>query len=224
MPLTLRGKVEKNDDASQFEPSSAVYGGKVKNAGKMLVLGTLGILSAGLLLSGCKSAPELTKANAQALIQAKYDQSPAAGAEITVNSLGLGQGAEANLWTRTTVYPNRFWGDFTLTPEGKKVLKLAKGGDVIEWRPLSAEDKSYSVIEATVATNHLKAHDLKDIQDETLPGVATAKGVEFTEAVNLEGVPAALVNIAHNPGNKLSTKRQADFSYENGAWVLHSIE
>ena len=196
----------------------------MKNAGKMLVLGTLGFLGAGVLLMGCKSAPELTQANALALIQAKYDQTPAAGAEIVVNEQGLGQGATANLWTRTKVYPNRFWGDFTLTPEGKKALKLRKGGDVIQWYPESPDGKGFSVVVVTVAANHFKAHDLKDIQDETLPGVATAKGVDFSEAVNLEGVPEALVNIAHNPGNRLSTKRHAVFSFENGAWVLHAIE
>jgi len=32
-----------------------------------------------------------------------------------------------------------------------------------------------------------------------------------------------LQEIAHNPGNRLSTKRQADFTLEGGAWKLHSI-
>ena len=158
------------------------------------------------------------------MIQAKYDQTPAAGANITVNELGLGQGVTAKYWARTKLYPNNFWADFTLTPEGKKAVKLSDGSDVIQWRPENEADKSFSVMVATVAANHLKAHDLKDVQDETLPGVATAKGVQFIEGVNLTGVPGALANIAHNPGNKLSTKRQADFSYENGVWKLHSIE
>ena len=52
----------------------------MKNAVKLLVLGMLSFLGAGLLLSGCKSAPDLTAANAQVLIQAKYDLTPAAGA------------------------------------------------------------------------------------------------------------------------------------------------
>jgi hypothetical protein len=190
----------------------------------MLVLGTLGILGAGLMLSGCKSAPELTQANAQALIQAKYDQTPAVGANITVSDLGIRQGIVAKYWAPSKIYPNKFWGDFTLTPEGKKVLKLQSGGDVIQWRPESETDKSFTVVVVTVAANHLKAHDLKDVQDEVLAGVATAKGVQFIEGVSLEGVPSSLADIAHNPGNKLSTKRQADFSLENGAWVLHSIE
>jgi len=54
--------------------------------------------------------------------------------------------------------------------------------------------------------------------------VDTAKGAAYTEGVNLGGVPGPLQAIAHNPGNKLSTKRHADFSLEGGAWKLHSIE
>jgi hypothetical protein len=176
------------------------------------------------MLTGCQSAPELTKANALALIQAKYDQTPAVGASVTVNDLGMRQGATAGYWDRTKVYPNKIWADFTIAPEGKKAFKLLNGGDVIQWRPESASDTSYSVVVLTQAANHLKAKDIQDLADETLAGVKTAKGAEFTEAVNLDGVPTALQNIAHNPGNKLSTKRQADFSLENGVWVLHSIE
>jgi hypothetical protein len=75
----------------------------------------------------------------------------------------------------------------------------------------------------TVAANHLKAHDLGDLQDEMVAGSDTAKGAKFTEGVNLTGVPDTLQEIAHNPGNKLSTRRQADFTLEGGAWKLHSI-
>jgi hypothetical protein len=196
----------------------------VRNAANLLTLGALSFLCAGLALNGCKSAPELTKADAQAMIQAQYDQTPAVGTHITVNQSGLGQGVTARYWERTKLYPIKYWADFTLTAEGKKVVKLPDGSDVIKWRPLSETDKRFSVTVVTVAANPLRAHDLKDIQNETLPGVAKAKGVQFTEGVNLDGVPAPLVNIAHNPGNKLSTKRQADFALENGAWKLHSIE
>lgn len=182
-----------------------------------------GLSGAGLLFSGCKSAPELTAANAQALILAKYDQTAAVGANIAVDDLGMRQGATAKYWTRTTIYPNKFWADFTLTAEGKKVLKLQKGGDMIQWRPESADDTHYSVIVVTVAANHLKAHDLQDAQDEVLPGQSTVKGVAFTESVNLDGVPAPLQDIAHNPGNKLSTKRQADFVLVDGAWKVQAI-
>ena len=196
----------------------------MKNAWSPLFLCVLALLGAGALLTGCNSTPELTQANALALIQAKYDQTPPVGATIMVSKLGLDQGIAAKYWLLTRVYPNLYWADYTLTPDGKKALKLVKGGDVIQWRPKNTADTNYSVAVVTVAANHLRAHDLGDILDEKLPGVAIAKGAQYTEGVNLNNVPSALYDIAHNPGNQLSTKRQADFSLENGAWVLHSIE
>jgi hypothetical protein len=186
---------------------------------KMSVLGALAFLGAGLLLTGCKSGPELTQANALALIQAKYDQTPPVGANIVINELGLAQGVTAKYWERTKIYPNRYWADFTLTPDGKKALKLEKGGDVLQWRPENAGDKSYSVIVVTMATNHLKARDLNEIQDESGGG----KGVDFTESIVWTGVPGPLQDIAHNPGNKLSAKRHAEFVLDGGAWKLQSI-
>jgi hypothetical protein len=191
----------------------------VKNAEKMLALVALGCLGAGLLLNGCKSAPELTQANAQSLIQAKYDQSPTVGANVMVDRLGLGEGAAANLWERTKVYPNRFWADFALTAEGKKALKLQSGGDVIEWRPQSEMDKDFAVTVVTLAAKPLKAHDVSEIQDESGGG----KSADFTASVNLDGVPSSLQNIAHNPGNKLSSKHTATFALDNGAWKLQAI-
>jgi hypothetical protein len=196
----------------------------VKNAGKMLVLGMLGFLGAGLLLSGCKPAPELTKANAQALIQAKYDQAPATGVPIAVDVQGLKDGVQAKYWDRSTAYANRIWGDFPLSAEGKKLIKLADGGDKILWRPDRDPDPNYAVVVTTVATSHLKAQDVQEVQDEVLPNVSTAKGADFYEAVNLDGAPAPLAKIAHNAINKLTTKRHADFAFENGAWKLFSIE
>jgi hypothetical protein len=80
------------------------------------------------------------------------------------------------------------------------------------------------VIAFTVAANHLKAHDVGTLQDEVLPGAAAAKEAMYTESVNLDGVPGPLAEIAHNAGNKLSTKHQADFAFDAGAWKLHSIE
>ena len=182
-------------------------------------LGAVALLGAGLVLTGCKSAPELTAANAQTLIQAKYDQDPAVGAAITVTDLGMRQGAAAKYWDRTKVYPNKYWADFTLTADGKKALKAPGGGDVIQWRPQNENDKSYSVVVTAVATNHLKAHNVQDPQDE----VGGTKSSVFTEAVSLDGVPSALQDIAHDPGNKLSTKRTATFALEGGAWKLSSI-
>ena len=173
-----------------------------------------------MVVAGCKSAPELTQAQALAMIQAKYDATPAVGANIIVNNDGMVQGANAKIWNRTTIYPNKYWADFTLTPDGKKAVKLVSGGDVIKWRPESPTDKKYSVVMTTVAANHLKARDIKDIQD-----VGKTKTVIFTEGIDLTGVPDVLVGIAHNPGNLLTTSRTADFVLDDsGAWKLQSIE
>jgi hypothetical protein len=98
-------------------------------------------------------------------------------------------------------------------------VTLPKGGDTIEWRPDSEQDKSFSVTVVSVATNHLKARDVKDPQNEA----DGTKTVVFNESVSLDGVPAPLQDIAHNPGNKLATKRTATFSLDNGAWKLDSI-
>ena len=43
------------------------------------------------------------------------------------------------------------------------MIKLPKGGDVIEWRPDSVTDTRFVAVVVTVAANHLKAHDIKDI-------------------------------------------------------------
>ena len=190
----------------------------MKNVAKMNVLMSLAILGAGMVLAGCKSAPELTQAQALSMIQAKYDATPAVGANIIVNNDGMVQGATAKYWNRTTIYPNKYWADFTLTAEGKKVVKQVSGGDVIKWRPESPTDTKYSIVMVTVAANHLKARDIKDIQD-----VGQTKTVTFTEGVDLTGVPDLLVGIAHNPGNQLSTTRTADFVVDGGAWKLQSI-
>lgn len=191
----------------------------MKNSWDVKTLAVAALLGAGLLINGCKTAPDLTAANAQALIQAKYDASPAVGAAITVDNQGMIQGATAKYWDRTKVYPNKYWADFTLTPDGKKALTLVGGGDTIQWRPESPDDKAFSVVVTTVATSHLKARDVKDPQDE----VGGTKSVIYTEAVSLDGVPSALADIAHNPGNKLSTKKTATFALDGGAWKLESI-
>jgi len=177
------------------------------------------VLGAGLLLAGCKSAPELTATQAQALIQAKYDQSPAVPVSITVYDLGMRQGVTAKYWDRAKSYPTNYWADFKLTPEGKKVLTLANGGDVIQWRPDSPDDKSFHTIITSVAANHLKARDVKDPQDEE----GGAKTAVYSELVSLDGLPAPLQDMAHNPGTKLSFKRTATFSMDGGAWKLASI-
>ncbi len=196
-----------------------MYGGNVKNAVRMQALGALVLLGAGLWIAGCKSAPPLTKAQALALIQAKYDQTPGTPFAIWVGDQGMQQGVKAKYWVGTKRYPNGYWADFTLTPDGKKVLKLAAGGDVIQWRPDKPFDPHYAITVVPLVDSHLKASDLGDVQN-----LGDDKTVTFTEDVTLDGVPDALKNMAHNPGNTLSTKRMATFTLVNGAWSLKSIE
>jgi hypothetical protein len=196
----------------------------VTNTLRLKVLSAGALLGAGLVLAGCKSAPELTQAQALALVQANYDHAQPQGASILVDDLGMRQGATARYWDRTKIYPNKYWADFKLTPDGKKVVQLASGNDTIEWRPESADDTHFMVRMITVQANHLKAHDMGDITDEMVAGVDTAKGADYTEGVDLTGVPDALQQIAHNPGNKLSAKRHVDFALVNGAWTVHAAQ
>jgi len=191
----------------------------VKNAVKLQIMGLLVIFASGIWMASCKSAPDLTQAQALTMIQAKYDQTPAVPANITVNDTGMGQGVTAKYWLGTKRYPNGYWADFTLTPDGKKVLTLASGGDVIQWRPDSPSDPHASVIVMPVVANHLKARDVGEIQS-----VRDTQTASFTEDINLDGVPQPLQDIAHNPGNKLSSSRHATFVLTNGAWTLQSIE
>lgn len=203
--------------------------GNVKNAAKLHIVGVpvllvpvfliLALLGAGLLIAGCKSAPDLTQAQALTMIQARYDQTPAAPVNVTVNDTGMRQGVTAKYWLETRRYPNGYWADFTITPDGKKVLKQASGGDVIQWRPDNPTDPNFVIVIQTVATNHLKARDVGEIQS-----VGDTRIASFTEDVNLDGIPDPLADIAHNPGNKLSALRQATFVLTNGAWSLQSID
>jgi len=196
-----------------------VKGGNVKNAVKLQVLVVLVSLGAGLWMAGCKSAPDLTQAQALTMIQAKYDQTPAAPVNITLNDTGMQQGGTAKYWIETKRYPNGYWADFTLTPDGKKVLTLAGGASVIQWRPDSPSDPHFVIVIQSVVTNHLKARDVGEIQT-----VADTRIASFTEDVNLDGLPQPLADMAHNPGNKLSSLRQATFVLTNGVWTLQSIE
>jgi len=194
----------------------------VKKLFKLCALGTLMAVGAGLTMTGCKSTPELSKDNAQALIQSHYDAQTPSGITITVDKQGLQQGLTAGYWKLTKIYPKQQgWADYTLTDEGKKALKLNGGGDVIEWRP--GGDGEFHFMVVTSATSTMKAKDLQDPQDEVLAGASNAKSVSFTETVNMTSLPKPLQDMAHNPGNKLSSKKQADLSYENGAWKVHGI-
>jgi hypothetical protein len=196
----------------------------VKNRLHVKALGMAALVGVGMILAGCKSVPELTKDQALQLIQAKYDATAPVGATVVVGEQGMIQGATGKLWDRVKVYPNKYWADFKLTDTGKKAVKLANGGDTIEWRPSGVADKSFTVTVTTVAANHLKAKDLGDVTAATVVGADKAKSVKFAEAVDLTGVPQLVQDIAHNLGNSLSEKRTAEFTLVNGAWTLHSID
>ena len=190
----------------------------MKNAGKLQTLGALALLSAGLAVAGCKSAPDLPQANALSMIQAKYDQSPPVTTDIVVDDLGMREGVTAKYWEGIKKYPNGYWADFKLTPDGAKLVKLANGGDVVQWRPDGPNDPHYSVIMTTVAASHPKAVNPGDVEDS-----GDGKTMEYSEDVNLDKLPDPLQGIAHNPGNTLSTRRHANFVLANGAWKLDSI-
>ena len=191
----------------------------MKNVAGIQALGALVLLGAGLCITGCKSSPPLTQAQALTMIQAKYDQAPGTPFDVTVNDRGMQQGVHANYWVGTKRYPNGYWADFTLTPEGKKVLKLASSGDVLQWRPDSPSDSHFAIVVIPLADSRLKAREPGEVQT-----LGDNKTVMFTEDVNLDAMPSALQSIAHNPGNKLSSKRMATFTLSNGAWSLKSIE
>jgi hypothetical protein len=195
-------------------------GGIVKKAGKWQIMVALGLLGAGLVLAGCKSVPPLTQDQALALIQAKYNAMPPAAATIAVDDLGMQEGVTAKYWVGKKRYPNGYWGDFQLTPEGKKVISLEGGGDMIQWRPESPNDPHYFVGVTTIVSNHLKARGIGEIQDQA----DGTKVADYTEDVVLTGVPDPLQGMARNPSNRLSTKRRATFALTNGAWTLQSID
>lgn len=196
----------------------------MRNRVQLKIFSAVALLGVGFAVAGCKSAPELTQAQALTLIQADYDHAAPVPVTIMVNNDGMVQGAVAKYWNRTTIYPNKYWADFKLTDEGKKLVKLPAGGDMIQWRPESLDDKNYMVRMNSVQTNRLKARDVGDVQDEMVAGVDTAKGTGFIEAVDMTGLPDTLQQIAHNPGNQVIAKRHADFALVNGAWTVHSIK
>jgi hypothetical protein len=191
----------------------------VRNVAKLQVLGALAFLSAGLFVAGCNSAPPLDKTAAQTMIQAKLDSSPATGIDIIVSDLGMREGVTAGYWVGKGRYPNGYWADFTVTPAGAKLFKLPGGGNTIQWRPDSPGDKNAHITITTLAANHPKARDLSDVQ-----AVGDTRTVNFTQAVNYDGVPDALQGIAHNPPNRPSTSAVANFSLVSGAWQLTSIQ
>ena len=145
------------------------------------ILSAAALLTAGMALAGCKSAPDLSQSQALELIQADYDHNAPQGISIQVNNDGMVQGAQAKYWSRTTIYPNKYWADFKLTDEGKKIVTLPNGGDKIEWRPGSLDDTKYTYRMVTVQANHLKARSIGDISDEMIAGVDAAKGADWLQ-------------------------------------------
>jgi hypothetical protein len=197
----------------------AVYGGNVKNVVKSQALAALIVLGGAWFLSGCKSAPNLTSDQAKTMIQAKYDGDPGAPFNIAIDDKGMQQGVTAKYWAGVKRYPNGYWGDFKLTDDGKKVIKLPAGGDVIQWRPDSPSDPSYTIVVVPLVASRMKARNVGDVQ--TLGDTRTAT---FMEDVDLSGLPTPLQNMTQNGMNKLSSQRQATFVLTDGAWTLKSIE
>lgn len=191
----------------------------MKNAVRLQTLAALVLLGAGWVLAGCKSAPDLTQAQALTLVQAKYDHDPGIVFNIAVSDRGMQQGVQANYWLGTRRYANGYWGDFKLTDNGKKVIKLPSGGDVIQWRPDSPNDPKYVIVVAPLVTSHLKARDPGDVES-----VGDTRTMTFMEDVDLSTMPAPLQAIAQSPDNKLSTQRLATFTLNNGAWTLKSVD
>jgi hypothetical protein len=191
----------------------------VKNAVKIQTLAALVLLGAGGFLAGCKSVPELTQDQAKTMIQAKYDKDPGTVFNIAVDDVGMQKGVHANYWLGVKRYPNGYWGDFKLTPDGVKVVKLPSGGDTILWHPDTPKDPRYSIIVIPLVTSKLKVRSPGDVQM-----LADNRTVTFMEDVDLSSLPAPLQGIAQNPFNKLSTQRVATFTLVDGAWTLKSIE
>lgn len=144
---------------------------------------------------------------------------PPAPLTIAVNDLGMQEGVTAKYWLGTKRYPNGYWADLQLTPEGKKAVKLSDGSDTIQWRPESPKDPMYAITVTSVAPVHLKATNLGDVQD-----LAGTKTVTFTEEAVLSDLPTPLQGIATNPGNDVSRMKTATFALSNGAWTLQSVQ
>jgi hypothetical protein len=193
----------------------------VKSVLKLQLWGVV-IMGLGLAMTGCKSAPPLTQADAQKLIQAYYDQQPPVPVHVYVDYTGLKQGTDAKYWKVVKVFPaNKNWGDLDLTDDGKKVYKLDDGTTTIHWRP-DEQNKGHFYV-TTVQTNHPKVMEVSEPQDDVVPGVDTAKSCKFTEDANLDGMPNTVKQMAHDVGNTLTKRRTAEFALDNGAWKVHAI-
>ena len=190
----------------------------MKIAVKMQALLALAVLGSVVTLSGCKSGPDLTKDQAQALIQAKYDAMPGAKLDIAVGDRGMQAAVKAGYLLGLKKYPNGYWADFKLSPEGVKALTVP-GGETIQWRPTAPDDPHYAITMTTVGLTKLKARDLGDVTP-----AGDNKTVSYTEDLNLTKLPAGIQEMAHTPGNKLNSKKTATFNLVNGAWAVQSID
>jgi hypothetical protein len=194
----------------------------VKSALKLQLWGAVLAMGVGLAVTGCKSTPPLSQADAQKLIQAYYDQQPPTPVHVYVDYNGLKQGTDAKYWKVVKVFPaNKNWGDLDLTDDGKKVYKLDDGTNTIHWRP-DEQNKGHFYV-TTVQANHAKVIEVAEPQDDVVPGVETAKSCKFTEDANLDGMPDTVKQMAHDVGNILTQRRTAEFALENGAWKVHAV-
>ncbi len=180
-------------------------------------------MAAVIALTGC-SKPELTNEQALALIQAHYDQAQPVVLTFKIDQRALADGNKAKYWGVSKHYPNNLWADFTLTEEGKKLVRLPNGKDVFEWRQDSTGKFQYAM--TTAAPLKLKARDVSEIRKEIVPGVkGQGRVVVFKQAYDISSLPSELQNvILDNTSNQLSIKRLADMAFENGAWVFHDLE
>jgi hypothetical protein len=184
-------------------------------------LGAMALLGAGLLVfAGCKSAPPLTQQDALAMVQAKYDKAPAEPISFVISDLGMRKGIVAKYWAETKKYPNGYWADFKVTPDGAKVVKVSSSDNTIQWHPASSSDKTYVVAASTVPTVHHKIKDMSSLEDAG-SGVKTAT---YSEIDVLDALPSGLRDIIEDPNNKISTKRTAIFSLVDNKWQLQSIQ
>jgi hypothetical protein len=153
------------------------------------------------------------------MIQAKYDGDPGMVFNIAVDDTGMQKGVNAKYWAGIKAYPNGYWGDFKLTPDGAKVIKLPGGGDIIQWRPDRPKDPNYTVVIVPLTASKLKARSLGDVTT-----IADTRTVTYMEDVDISNLPAPLQDMAQNPNNKLSSKRVATFALNGGAWALQSVQ
>jgi hypothetical protein len=194
----------------------------VKRVVNIQLVGAVLIMGAVLAVVGCKSAPPLSQADAEKMIEAYNDQQPPTPVHIYVDYTGLKQGVDVKYWKVVKAFPaNKNWGDLDLTDDGKKVLKLDDGTTTIHWRP-DEQNKGHFYV-TTVQANHSKIIEVAEPQDDVVPGVDTAKSCKFTADANFDGMPDPVKRMAHDVGNTLSQRHTAEFALENGAWKIHDV-